>query len=85
VNKLGDELPTAFEAQKICRVSGGDAQATGASWTPSHPGSVANHRDVAGLASGKTEPGHSVNSGQFLLEATLRDSLPNGNGIDPEN
>jgi len=26
-----------------------------------------------------------VNSGQFLLEATLRDSLPNGNGIDPEN
>jgi hypothetical protein len=73
VNKLGDELPTPFEGQKIYRVYGGDAQATGASWSPSHPGSVANYRDVAGLPSGKTAPDHSVNSGQFLLEGTLRD------------
>lgn len=84
MNKLGDELPTPFEGQKIYRVYGEDAQATGASWSPSHPGSVANYRDVAGLPSGKTEPDHSVNSGQFLLEATLYDSLPNGSGIDPE-
>jgi len=95
VKKLGDEFPTPFEGQKISRVYGGDAQATGASWSPSHPGSVADHRDVAGLPSGKTEPDHSVNSGQFLLEATLRDPLPNGiekraiqldrvSGINPE-
>lgn len=73
VNKLGDELPTPFEGQKIYRVYGGDAQATGASWSPSHPGSVANYRDVAGLPSGKTGPDYSVNSGRFLLEGTLRD------------
>ena len=42
-----------------------------------------------------TEPDHSVDSGQFLLEGTLRDPLPNGiekdaiqldrvSGINPE-
>ncbi|KTR51039.1 RHS repeat-associated core domain-containing protein [Curtobacterium oceanosedimentum] len=73
VSKLGDEIPTPFEGQRIYRVYGGDAQATGASWSPSHPGSFANYRDVAGLPSGKAESGHSVNSGRFLIEGTLRD------------
>lgn len=71
--KLGDEIPTPFEGQKIYRVYGEDAQATGASWSPSHPGSVADYRDIAGLPSGKAESGYSTNSGQYLLEGTLRD------------
>ncbi|MDM7890087.1 DUF6531 domain-containing protein [Curtobacterium caseinilyticum] len=73
VNKLGDEIPTPFDGQKIYRVYGGNAKWSGASWSPTHPGSVSDYRDIAGLPSGRAESGYSTNSGRFLIEGTLLD------------
>ncbi|PZE64741.1 hypothetical protein [Curtobacterium sp. MCBD17_021] len=82
--KLGDEIPFPFGGQEIYRLYGGNATWIGASWSPTHPGSVSDHRDVAGLPSGLAESGYSTNSGRFLIEGTLLDPDAAVSGVNPE-
>jgi RHS repeat-associated protein len=58
-----------LEGQAVYRVSGGDAEVNGYSWTPVNPASVENFRDAAGLPSGG-ESG-KINTGQFITKGTV--------------
>ena len=50
----------------VCRVFGGDARAQGFSWTTTHPESVSNFRNLAGLPSGGASG--ATNSAEFLIQ-----------------
>ncbi len=53
---------------KVYRVYGGDAEASGFSWTPKNTGKVSNYRDVAGLPSGGASGAN--NTGRFVIKGT---------------
>jgi len=56
----------AGEGTQVFRVFGSEAKGLGQYYTTVNPGTVANYRQAAGLFSG--------NSGQFVLQGTLRDT-----------
>jgi RHS repeat-associated protein len=52
----------------VYRVYGGDAKASGFSWTPKNPGKVSNFRNAAGLPSGGASGAN--NTGRFVIKGT---------------
>ena len=70
--KISSSVPKLKNGDTVYRVYGCDSSAEGASWTTANPGKVQNYRNQAGLPSG----GESgvVNSGQFVIQGTVKDS-----------
>ena len=54
----------------VYRVFGGDAAAEGFSWTTTHPTSVSNFRNVAGLPSGGASG--STNTANFMIQGQVK-------------
>jgi hypothetical protein len=53
----------------VYRVFGGDARAQGFSWTTTHPETVSNFRNIAGLPSGGASG--SINSAEFMIQGEV--------------
>jgi hypothetical protein len=67
--------PTAKFLQPIYRIYGGDASATGGSWTPLNPRQMMNPRSALGLPSGVN--GGPNNTGEYLeIGLLMRPSMP---------
>lgn len=60
----------ANKAVNVFRVFGGDAKASGFSWTPKDPINVANFRDAAGLPSGGASG--AMNTAESLIQGTVK-------------
>jgi hypothetical protein len=66
-------ITTSLKANKavnVFRVFGGDAKASGFSWTPKDPRGVANFRDAAGLPSGGASG--AMNTAESLIQGTVK-------------